>query len=262
MSDNHTIGLLGFGRIGRWLSDRIRADPAFELEYALVRSETPALPAETQVTEPARLADRPVDLCVEVATPEVLAEVGPTVLEASDLAALSGSALADPAVSERITSAAAANGTDVILPHAALLGIDGLVDAREELTDVTIETTKHPSDVDFGFTDAVDAADVDGPTEVFEGPVRELCRALPRSFNSHAVVALASLGLDDTRSTLIADPEAERSTHVIRASGEQFSLAVERESAIGDVDGNYTHVTVWGSIRRVLDATGEPFTFV
>jgi aspartate dehydrogenase len=262
MSDTHTIGLLGFGRIGRSLVDRIRADPAFELGYALVRSATPDLSSETQVTDPSVLADRPVDLCVEVATPDVLASVGPTVLEASDLAALSGGALADPAVADRISAAATEHGTELILPHAALLGIDGLVDARDALTDVTIETTKRPADIDFGFTDEVSADDVDGPTEVFEGSVRDLCRALPRSFNSHATVALASLGLDETRSTLVADPAAERSTHVIRASGEQFALEIERESAIGDVEGNYTHVTVWGSIRRLLDATGDPITFV
>jgi hypothetical protein len=29
-------------------------------------------------------------------------------------------------------------------------------------------------------------------------------------------------------------------------------FTIERESAIGDVDGNYTHVSVWGSIRRLL----------
>lgn len=261
MASPNTIGLIGFGRIGRSLYGQIQADSGYELAYAFVRSPKDELPRAKQITDPARLAETPVDLCVEVATPGAVAEVGPTVLEASDLAVLSGGALADTDVKERLTSAAVAHGTTVVLPHAALLGIDGLVDARGALTDVTIETTKHPDDVDFGFTDEFTAEDIVEPTTVYDGPVRELCRLLPRSFNSHAVVALASLGLDETRSTLVADPDSARSKHVIRATGEQFSFSIERESAIGDIEGNYTYVTVWGSIQRLL-STDEPMTFV
>jgi aspartate dehydrogenase len=129
-------------------------------------------------------------------------------------------ALADADLKQRLTATAAENGTTVVLPHAALLGIDGLIDARDALTDVTIETAKHPDDIDFGFTSEFTADDIDGRTVVYDGPVRELCRLLPHSFNSHAVVALASLDLGERRSTLVADPDVDRSTHVIRAFGE------------------------------------------
>ena len=257
----YTIGLLGFGRIGQAIYDRICADPEYDLGYVLVRSEIDELPKAKQVTDPSRLSMISVDLCVEVATPKVVTEVGPTVLNTSDLAILSAGALATPDTMAQLTDAARENGTTIVLPHAALLGIDGLVDAKEALTTVTIETTKHPDDIDFGFTEDVSPTDISEPTELFDGPVREICRLLPRSFNSHAVVALASLGLDDTRSTLIADPTADRSVHVIKASGEQFSLCIERESAIGDVAGNYTHLTVWGSIQRLLN-DNDPVTFI
>jgi aspartate dehydrogenase len=254
MSEPYTVGLLGYGRIGRALHDYVRSAPDVELDYVLVRSEKEELPAEKQLTDPETLADRPVDLCVEAATHEVLAELGPSVLAASDLLVLSGSAFVDPAVEDRILDAAAAAGTSVYLPHAALLGIDGLVDARDALTRVEIEATKAPDHLDFAYTDELSPEDVDGRTVLYDGPVRGLCRRFPRNFNSHACVALASLGLDDTRSTLVADPAADTADHVISASGDGFDLEITRESAVEGVTGDYTLVSVWGSMRRVLGA--------
>jgi len=256
MADTHTVALLGFGRIGRALYDYIESDPDFELGYVLVRSEKDGLPAEKQVTDSAALADRPVDLVVEAATHEVLADLGETVLEASDLMVLSGSAFTDDGVRERLESAADAHGTEVFLPHAALLGIDGLVDARGALDSVSIRATKAPSHLDFSYAADLDPDDVDGRTVLYEGPVRGLCERFPRNFNSHAAVALASLGLDDTDSTLVADPSVESADHVITASGDGFDLEIVRESAIEGVTGDYTLVSIWGSIRRALKADG------
>lgn len=254
MTDTYTIGLLGFGRIGRALYAFIRDNPDFELAYALVRSPKDELPEENQITEPLQLTEIPVDLCVEAATHEVLAEVGESVLEASDLMVLSGSAFADKAVEQRLMSVATASGTAVYLPHAALLGIDGLADARDALEEVSLEAIKAPDHLDFSYTDEVSPDDVDGRTVLYDGPVRGLCRRFPRNFNSHAAVALASLGLDETRSKLIADPAAESADHVITASGEGFDLEIVRKSAIEGVTGDYTLISTWGSIRRVLHA--------
>jgi len=253
-----SVGLVGYGRVGRDFAARVRADPGLELDYVLVRSvpDDPDLDPDVVVTEPAALADRPVDLCVEAATPEALADVAPTVLEASDVLVLSGSAFATPQWEERLTAAAERTGHDLYVPHAALLGLDGLVDARDELDAVSIEATKAPGHLDFSYTDAVSPADVDGPTVLYEGPVRGLCRRFPRNFNSHAAVAMASLGLDATRSRVVADPEAGSARHVVTATGEGFDLEIVRDSAIEGVTGDYTLVSTWGSVRRVLDLDG------
>ena len=256
MPPQYTVGLVGFGRIGRALYDRIESAPDFELAYAFVRSPKEGLPASKQVTDPAALADRPVDLCVEAADLDAVAELGEPILEASDLMLLSGSALVDRDLESRLVDAAAANDTRVYLPHAALLGLDGLVDARDELDAVSIEATKAPDHLDFSYTDALSPDDVSGRTVLYEGPVRGLCERFPRNFNSHAAVALAGVGLDDTTSKLIADPDADSAHHVIGASGDGFDLEIVRDSAIKGVTGDYTLVSIWGSMRRVLDADG------
>jgi len=248
-----TVGLVGFRRINRAIHDYLRDDPAFEVDYVFVRSEKETVPAHKQVRDPTELAERPVDLCVEAATPAALADHGAEILRASDLAVLSGSAFADDSVQSELTAVAEEHGTDVYLPHAALLGIDGLVDAGDTLDSVSIEATKAPSHLDFDYTDEYDPEDVDGRTVLYDGPVRGLCTHFPRNFNSHAAVALASLGLDDTRSTLVVDPEADGALHVISASGDSFDLEIHRDSRIEGVTGDYTLVSTWGSIRRILD---------
>lgn len=256
MAGPHTLGLIGYGRIGQAIAERIASDQSFDLEYVLVRSSKPGLDDGTQLTDPAKLVDHPVDLCIEAATHEVIGELGTTVLETSDLMVLSGSAFAWPGVQSRIETAAEANGAMVYLPHAALLGVDGLQDARSELDTIEIEATKAPGHLDFSYTEEVTPADVSGRTVLYEGPVRGLCRTFPRNFNSHATVALAGLGLDDTQSRLVADPEATTADHVITAAGDGFDIEITRRSVIEGVTGDYTLVSLWGSIRRVLEAYG------
>lgn len=249
----HEIGLLGYGRIGTDLADRIRAAPDTELAYVYVRSPKPVID-EPQLTDPDELPEHPVDLVVEAATPRVLAELTEPILAASDLLALSGSAFADPQVEERLTDLATASEHDLYLPHAALFGIDGLVDARDALESVHIEARKAPNHLDFEYADAVDPAAVEGETVLYEGPTRGLCQRFPRNFNSHATMALAGLGLDDTTSRLIADPEQASAYHRITATGPGFELEAVRDSVIEGVTGDYTLVSTWGSMRRVLGA--------
>ncbi|MFB6298682.1 MAG: aspartate dehydrogenase domain-containing protein [Halobacteriales archaeon] len=252
MAATRTIGLLGYGRIGSALHEYIRATAGIDLDYALVRTPKDGLSTDQQLTDPAALRERPVDLCVEAATHEVLADLGERVLKRDDLLVLSGSAFADPDVEARLTDVATANDTAIYLPHAALLGIDGLVDARDALETVAIEATKAPDHLDFSYTDELSPADVDGRTVLYEGPVRGLCQRFPRNFNSHGAVAMASLGFDETRSTLIADPAADSADHVISAAGDGFDLEITRKSAIEGVTGDYTLISTWGSIRRIL----------
>jgi aspartate dehydrogenase len=254
----HSIGLVGYGRIGRDLAERIRAAPDTDLAYVYVRSEKAELSPSVQITDPAALDDRPVDLAVEAATPAALDALAGSLLEASDLLVLSGSAFADPEVEGRLADLVDASDHELYLPHAALFGVDGLVDARSELEEVHIEATKAPDHLDFGYAGEVAREDIEGRTVVYEGPVRGLCERFPRNFNSHATVALASLGLDDTTSRLVADPDVDTAHHVITASGPGFDLEAVRDSEIEGVTGDYTLVSTWGSIRRVLRADEGP----
>ncbi|KPN30005.1 hypothetical protein SY89_00725 [Halolamina pelagica] len=62
------------------------------------------------------------------------------------------------------------------------------------------------------------------------------------------------MGLDDTSSRLVADPDQASAYHRITATGPGFELEAVRDSAIEGVTGDYTLVSTWGSVRRVLGA--------
>lgn len=255
---SYRIGLIGYGRIGEDIADRVRADPNFELAYVYVRSLKPELPESLQIMEPDALAETPVDAVVEAATPAALEALAEPALAGGDLFVLSGSAFADPDVEQRLRTLTDESENDIYLPHAALFGIDGLADARDELTSVHIEATKAPDHLDFEYADTARPEGLDGPTVIYEGPTRGLCKRFPRNFNSHAAMAMAGIGLDETTSRLVADPEAETAKHVTTAKGEGFELEAVRDSDIEGVTGDYTLVSTWGSVRRVLRADDGP----
>jgi aspartate dehydrogenase len=204
----------------------------------------------TSPAEPGRFLAAIVDRAVALA--EASAGSPP------DLAAAVEQFVADPEVEDRLTDLATASEHDLYLPHAALFGIDGLVDAGDTLQSVHIEARKAPDHLDFEYADAVDPAAVEGGTVLHEGPTRGLCQRFPRNFNSHAAMALAGLGLDATTSRLIVDSERASAKHVVTATGPGFELEAVRDSAIEGVTGDYTLVSTWGSVRRVLGVDEGP----
>ena len=255
-----TIGLLGFGHIAKYLYKKINSDPRFDLRYVYVRNIKKELPEELQIIDPSRLEDIPVDLCIEAATHEVVGSLGKKVLATSDLMVLSCSALSFPDIESQIVKSAKKYHHNIWIPHGALLGIDGLLDSQTMLKKVSITSTKSHENLDFSFTDIDIEFPISKPTVLYEGSTRGLAQTFPRNFNSHAAIALSSLGLDETTSKLIADPETDVGRHIITAIGEGFQFEITRDSLMTGVTGDYTLFSTWGSIQRVMDKkTGIKF---
>ena len=142
-------------------------------------------------------------------------------------------------------------GRRIYLPHGAILGLDGLYDARPLLREVRVTTTKSPKSL--GLPDGE-------RTVVYEGPTREACGKFPRNVNVHAAVALAGLGFDQTVSRIIADPAVTTNSHLIEISGEGINFTIQVASAAGEgVTGAYTPISACGSLDRVLGKTAGCF---
>lgn len=248
-----TLGILGHGRIGSAILDRASAADDIEVDYVYELPEFAPDDLDVPViTDTSDLVGREVDLTLESTTFQVVEELGAELLATNDVMFLSITALADPDVLHRLEQACTAHQTRMYLPHGAVLGMDGLQDARELLQGVQIETRKNPANLDFTFTDRWEEQDIEDETLLYEGPVRALCQQFPRNVNVHAIVALAGIGFDETRSRLIADPALDVAVHQIEASGGGTRLEIGRTTPIEGVTGAYTLESIWGTIRRVL----------
>lgn len=246
------IAFLGGGKIGRTMAAHVtenkKAEVAFIYDPFLKESEINGVKVVSELDE--SMFEK-LDLVVECATAEVLAENIESVLAYCDFMPFSMTAFRDEDLLARAKAASLEHGTRVFLPHGAILGLDGIFDGREALTAVTIETIKNPKSL--GREDSE-------YTVLFEGPTREAAGLYPRNVNVHAAVALAGIGFDRTHSKIIADPSVNTNTHVIHLVGQGIDFTIRVSSfSEGGVSGKYVPLSACGSLDRVLGGAGFQF---
>lgn len=248
------IGLIGYGRIGSYLFKKIERDNELEISfvYDTFAEKTKGLDDSLLVEDPKDISAKAVDLVIEAADFRAVRSFAPLVLRKNNMLILSVVALADEKLSDELKRISEENRTRIYIPHGALLGIDGLQDARGILEEVSIVTRKHPRNIDFSFTDKFKGEDIVDETVVYEGLTRGVCKMFPRNVNSHAVVAVSGIGFDKTKSKLIVDPKSSEAKHHVIAKGNNTVLEIVRSSAIKGVTGEYTLVSVYGTIKRIL----------
>lgn len=245
------IGFLGCGKIGRAMLEHAQKRG---LEIVFVQDPGFAGAADFPcVCEGSEALYATADLVVECATATALRENFDALITHCDLLVFSVTAFSDAAFAAHAKAAARQYGRHIYFPHGAILGLDGIRDAREILTAVSIETVKSPESL--GLT-------LDNRTVVYEGSTREACATFPRNVNVHAAIALAGIGFDRTQSRIIADPAARTNSHFIlmEGAGVRFTITVE-STATGGVTGAYTPLSACGSLNRLLAADG-PFRFI
>jgi aspartate dehydrogenase len=247
------VGLMGCGSIGGFIARHVLADAAsaaMELSYVFDTDEKKLreIPPALRVTAQADLFTRPADLVVEAAHADLVRSVALRLLEKADLLLFSLTALADDAFRTALEQTAVAHGRKVFLPHGAILGLDGLVDAGPTLKSVTITTTKSPASL---------GLPPDAYKVVFEGPTREACAKFPRNVNVHAATALAGLGFDRTVSRIVADPAVTTNSHLVEVEGSGYRFRIDVSSeAGGKVTGAYTPQSALSTLQRICRGSG------
>lgn len=207
------VSVIGAGTVGRPLIDALRHGDIAGAHLGAVLTRHTLPRSGTGLSDLLECSD----LVVEAAGQGAVREYGPAVIGAArDLLVVSVGALADERLLAEVTGgpgrlhacAGAIGGLDLL--QAAASG--GALDA------VRLTTRKHPRSLPAA---ALSGGDVHGaPTVVFSGTAREAASRFPENLNVAATVALATVGLDQTLVTLVSDPHAQRTTHVIEASGE------------------------------------------
>ncbi len=254
------VGIIGYGKLGRFLVEGLRGDPEHEVAFVWNRRREAleGLPAELVLDDLFGVAERAADLIVEVAHPAITWEHGERFLEQADYMVGSPTALGRGDVESRLRSAASAHG--LYVPRGALPGLEEVLRlvARGGLAAAHITMHKHPSSLRLHPEPVPPLSETTRPRTVYDGPLRALCAMAPNNVNTMAVLALASeLGFDEVRATLEADPGLEHHiTEVMllgpETGGPRFSLELIRRSpaGAGAVTSTATLSSFLGSLRQ------------
>lgn len=233
------VVLVGFGAIGgavaRLLAERGSAGRIAAIGLRKTSAPPADLPAKVPVlTDPSQLAGIAAGLVVEVAGRSAVAPWGRAALGAGmDFAVSSTSAFTDAALLDELTQAARSHGAQLIIPPGALGGIDALSAAARMGLDLVEHRIAKPPGAWVG-TEAetlCDLASLRAPQAFFHGTAREAAKRFPQNANVALVVALAGLGPDRTRVTLIADPNGAGNRHEIIAAGAFGRMALQFDNA-------------------------------
>jgi aspartate dehydrogenase len=255
------IGIVGYGFIGRSLYQALAGSMVdVAVVYDHRDANLIALPRDLAVTDPDAFIDRldGLDLVVEVAHPDVCAQMGARILRKTSYMPCSAAALADDNLREQLLAAASSAGTKLYVPHGAVVGMDSLIEARANWQSAMITFRKPPA--------SIDAADQTQGEEVllFEGSAREIARKFPRSVNAMVACALATVGLDAMRTRMIAD---RRLGNILRGEFEFIGkdgsrLTIIKEEPAKGVSGAGMVGSIKDSTLRALGVTSDGPVFV
>lgn len=261
------IGIIGYGTIGQDVAQAIvqGSAGAVQLKAILVRdkSKFPDAGSLTNVitSSEEEFFAQGLDVVVESAGHGAVVKYGEKVLEnGADLILVSVGALADEPLQQDIMKKARETGRKVMVPSAAIGGLDRIAAGSVgPMDEVTLVTRKPPKAwVGTIIEQQVNLAELTEPYCAFEGVARDSARLFPESVNVSAALSLAGVGFDRTRVKVFVDPNISHNTHEIEAKGKfgHIQLQIRNTPSAGNPKTGY--IVAMSVIKTLRDLT-SPF---
>jgi aspartate dehydrogenase len=233
------IVIIGMGAMGKRLLSTLRERGIDACQLACIVPPHEAQSCNLQSTgievfhDISSLAAWKPTLCVECAGHAAVGETVVPLLERGvDAILVSVGALASEPLLQKINEAMKAGGSKITLVSGAIGGIDALHAARMGGLDSVRYTGRKPPGAWKGSPAeaAFDLLSIDKPTVIFEGTAGESAMLYPKNANVTAAIALAGIGFDKTRVTMMADPNIDKNVHEVEAVGAFGRLTIRLEN--------------------------------
>jgi aspartate dehydrogenase len=233
------VGLLGGGVIARlFLEHRSSGDEIVAIVGRSEASRGKELAREFGVpfvVGAQKLIAAQPEIVVEAASHDAVREHAEQLLSAGiAVIVLSGGALHDDALRERLERASKARRAPLYVPSGGIGGLDALKAAcAAGVDEVSIAVTKPPAawkGIPYVERLKIDLDRLKGPVTLFEGTAREGVPHFPANVNIAAVLSLAGIGFDRTRLKVVADPALKLNTHFITIKGATGTIDLRFES--------------------------------
>lgn len=233
------VGILGGGAIARlFLEHRTGDVEIVAIAGRSERSRGAALARDFGVpfvigVQPL-VAARP-EIVIEAASHDAVREHAEALLSAGiALIVLSGGALHEDVLRERLERASRANRAPLYVPSGGIGGLDALKAAcAAGVDEVSIAVTKPPAawkGIPYVERMKLDLDRLAGAVTLFEGTAREGVPHFPANVNIAAVLSLAGVGFDRTRLKVVADPALKHNTHFITIRGKTGTIDLRFQS--------------------------------
>lgn len=210
------VGIIGCGAIANIITNfavegKLGVDLKYFYDRDIERAENLAFLVDgTVVLEIEDMLDK-VDLVIEAASPQAVAEIVPKVLKSSkNILIMSTGALMDSELKENLENIAASTGAKIYAPSGAIVGLDGIKAASiGKIKEASLITRKPPKSL---------GIKADGETILYEGKASDAVKEFPTNINVAAALSLACG--KDVNVKIIADPGVDKNMHEVHVIGD------------------------------------------
>ncbi|NIC05065.1 aspartate dehydrogenase [Billgrantia bachuensis] len=260
------VGLIGYGTAGKDVAEAILSGQAGDtrLTSVLVRDAGKYADASLDSctitdNEETFFASRP-DMVVETAGHEAVFRYAERSLtNGSDFMVVSVGAFCDQALYDRVMTSASQHGRRVLVPSAAIAGLDRVAAAAHGPLERVTLTTRKPVKAWRGTfaEEVVDLDTVTQPTVIFEGNARESSRVFPESVNVSAALSLAGVGFEATEVRVFVDPTIDKNVHEVSAKGLFGEVRIEVQNTPSPNNPKTGYIVAM-SVARALRNLSSP----